>query len=419
MSEAPALPDADVETLPALAEIAEWLERTALRGVPSGDLVAGLGERLAAAGIPLTRMTAMVDTLHPVHEGSVYRWVAGEEGATTFTYDRDYDESRWQETAYYHLDRTGLPAYRERLHPGREPDLASLRDFRDDGYRDYLVVVERFEDSGSVGEMTCIYASWMTRAPEGFSEAAVATLRRLSPVLALALKCLELHDISLTVAQTYLGRNAAARVMQGSILRGRASEIDAVLWSSDLMSFTAHAEALEPAELIPFLNAYSGALVAAIEGAGGDVLKFMGDGLLAIFPVDGDPALACRAALAAERAARRLVGLVNDKRAESGRRTTDFYLALHLGRVYFGNIGSAERLDFTVIGPAVNEATRIMALCSSVRRPLLLSARFAETLSGPNLFGGITPAGEDLPLASVGRFALKGVTEAQHLYTLA
>ena len=397
--------------LPVLAEIAEWLERTALRGLPTQDLVAGLGERIVAAGIPLARLTAMVDTLHPVHEGSVYRWVDGEPGVTIFTYDRDYDQAGWQATAYYYLDRSGLDAYRERLSPDAEPKLAALREFREAGYRDYLVLVERFEEGGSVGEMTCIYSSWMTRAPEGFSEAAVATLRRLSPVLALALKCQELHGISTTIAQTYLGRNAAARVMQGGIQRGVASEIEAVLWSSDLMSFTAHSEALEPAELIPFLNAYSGALVAAIEGEGGDVLKFMGDGLLAIFPVEGEPAAACRAALRAERAARALVERVNAKRSESDRRTTDFYLALHLGRVYFGNIGSQDRLDFTVIGPAVNEASRIMALCSSVRQPLLLSARFAEVLGDET--------GDARPLASVGRFALKGVSGAQHLYTLA
>src|SRR3546814_1589474 len=106
--------------------------------------------------------------------------------------------------------------------------------------------------------MTCIYSAWMTRAPEGFSDAAIATIRRLSPVLALALKCQALHGISTTIAETYLGRNAAAQVMQGRILRGVASEIEAVLWSSDLMGFTALSEALEPRELIPFLNAYSG-----------------------------------------------------------------------------------------------------------------------------------------------------------------
>ncbi|WP_340118727.1 adenylate/guanylate cyclase domain-containing protein [Pelagibius sp. 7325] len=411
-------PDLAALPLPALADIAEWLERAALCGESSEALVAGLSERLVAADIPLSRMTAMVDTLHPVHEGSVFRWVAGEssgeEGTSTFTYDRDYDEAGWQATTYYHLDRTGLPAYRERLGPDREPALAALRSFRDDGYRDYIVVVERFEDAGSIGEMNCIYSSWMTRAPDGFSDAAIATILRLSPVLALALKCQGLHGISTTIAETYLGRNAAGQVMRGSILRGVASEIEAVLWSSDLMGFTALSEALPPAELIPFLNAYSGAQVEAIHGAGGDVLKFMGDGLLAIFPVDGDPAAACHAALGAAREARRRVAEVNRGRAEAALRTTDFYLALHLGRVYFGNIGSPDRLDFTVIGPAVNEASRIMALCGSVRRPLLMSARFAETVTGPD-----GTAGADLPLASVGRFALKGVSQAQHLYTLA
>ncbi|GAB4376300.1 MAG: adenylate/guanylate cyclase domain-containing protein [Kiloniellaceae bacterium] len=392
-----------------LGEIAEWLERTALRGVPAEELVTGLGERLVAAGIPLSRMTAMVDTLHPVHEGSVVRWLAGDAGADTITYEHDYDVERWQQTAYYHLDRLGLPAYRERLAPDRAPELDALREFRDGGYRDYLVLVERFEDRGSVGEMTCIYSSWMTRSPDGFSDADIEMIRRLSPVLALALKALALQGISATIAETYLGREAAAQVMRGKIRRGTASEIKAVLWSSDLANFTALSEALEPAELIPFLNAYTGLLVEAIRGEGGDVLKFIGDGILAIFPVAGDPAPACRAALRAERAARRTVAELTQQRAASGQRTTDFYLGLHVGRVYFGNVGSPDRLDFTVIGPAVNEASRIMAMCSSLRRPLLLSARFA----------GILENDADLPLASVGRFALRGVSEAQFLYTLA
>ncbi|HEY9539080.1 MAG TPA: adenylate/guanylate cyclase domain-containing protein, partial [Kiloniellaceae bacterium] len=123
----------------------------------------------------------------------------------------------------------------------------------------------------------------------------------------------------------------------------------------------------------------------------------------------------CRAALRAERGARRRIAELNAVRAEAAQRTTDFYLALHLGRVYFGNIGSADRLDFTVIGPAVNEVSRIMALCSSVRRPLLMSARFADTVAGSADEAGAA----SLPLASVGRFALKGVSAAQHLYTLA
>src|SRR5690606_3117307 len=115
-------------------------------------------------------------------------------------------------------------------------------------------------------------------------------IRRLAPVLALALKCQGLQNIAGTIAETYLGRNAARRVLEGGILRGVASELEAVLWCSDLQNFTGLSETLPPAELIPFLNAYAGALVEAIAEAGGDVLKFMGDGILAIFPVEGDPA---------------------------------------------------------------------------------------------------------------------------------
>lgn len=400
------MPDA---TSPALERIADWLERAALLGTPSAALVSGLGERLAAAGIPLARMTAVVDTLHPIHEGAFYRWHLGGQEVEVATYGRDYDQDAWQASPYHYVETRGLPAYRVRLNEGGELSFPILQEMREAGYSDYLTVIERFEDSGSVGEMSCIYSSWLTRDPAGFSDSDIATIRRIAPVLALALKCMGLHGISRTIADTYLGRNAAAQVMRGKIRRGVASEIEAVLWCSDLQNYTAVSEALDPTELIPFLNAYAGALVAAIQEQGGDILKFMGDGLLAIFPVEGDPETACRAALAAERAARERVVEVNRAREQDGRRTTGFYLGLHLGSVYFGNIGSDDRLDFTVIGPSVNEVSRIASLCGSVRRPLLLSERFARTIG----------EADDRPLASVGRFALRGVSEAQHLYTIA
>jgi adenylate cyclase len=176
------------------------------------------------------------------------------------------------------------------------------------------------------------------------------------------------------------------------------------LWFSDLRGFTRITD-VTPEQVIPLLNDYADVIVSAIHEQGGDVLKFMGDGALAIFAAD-DRSRACNAALAAAVAARQGVAELNERRTARGLPTTDMYLGLHVGVVLYGNIGSRERLDFTVVGPAVNEVSRIAAMCRSAEQPMLVSAAFAEI--GNN----------KARLVSVGRYALRGVSGAQELFTL-
>jgi len=187
-------------------------------------------------------------------------------------------------------------------------------------------------------------------------------------------------------------------------MRGIAERIDAVIWFSDLRGFTRITDAA-PKEVIPLLNDYFDAIVSAIQEHGGDVVKLIGDGILAIFTAQ-DREHACNAALAAAIAARRAVTELKKRRGADGKPVTDMYLGLHAGEVFYGNVGSRERLDFTVIGPAVNEASRIAAMCRSVDQPLLTSASFAEV-------GDIKRR-----LVSVGRYALRGVAHPQELFTL-
>ena len=229
-------------------------------------------------------------------------------------------------------------------------------------------------------------------------------LRRLVPTLALGIKCVSLSRIAETLVETYLGKDAGRRVLQGRITRGMAERISAVLWFSDLRGFTTLADAIEPGEIIPLLNDYAGAVISAVHEAGGDVLKLIGDGMLAIFQT---PDAASRALLAARGMRRRSAELSARRQAE-GRAFTTVRLGLHVGDVFYGNIGSDERLDFTVVGPAVNEVSRIVSMCRSVDRDLLASAEFVAA----------TPAADQLQFASVGRFALRGVRRAQELFTL-
>ena len=227
------------------------------------------------------------------------------------------------------------------------------------------------------------------------------------PVLGLAIKSAAQADIARTLGRVYLGHDAAEQVLRGKISRGMTERIKAVLWFSDLRGSTAISESIEPGEIIPFLNDYAQASIDAIHDAGGQVLKLIGDGVLAMFTHE-NMAVAKRAALRAEHRFRHNMDVLNARRSAEGRPVTTAHVGLHIGEVFYGNIGSDDRLDFTVVGPAVNEVSRIASMCRSVDRELLTSSDFRN---------GLDAAGRNY-LVSTGRFALRGVSRAQDLYTL-
>jgi adenylate cyclase len=227
------------------------------------------------------------------------------------------------------------------------------------------------------------------------------------PVLGLAIKCVALARIARTIAEVYLGEDAAHQVMDGKITRGKTERISAALWFSDLLNYTKISDNSAPEEIIPLLNEYSEVVITAIHEAGGNVLKLIGDGVLAIFKGD-DPAKSCAAALWAERLLRQKLAVLNAAREVDRRPTTDVYIGLHIGDVFYGNIGSQDRLDFTVIGPAVNEVSRIASICRSVDLNVLMSSDFEAAI----------PEAERDLLACIGRYALRGVKRPQLLYTL-
>ena len=296
---------------------------------------------------------------------------------------------------------------RRRIGAGDPADFVTLQEFQAEGETDYVAFVHRFAKDRVIGEMDCVYSQWTTRHPQRFSDADLAALRRLVPSLALAIKCASLARIAGTLVEVYLGRGAGERVLSGRISRGIAERINAVLWFSDLRGYTTIADTTSPDEIIPLLNDYAEAVISSIHRAGGDVLKLMGDGVLAVFSA-ADPAESCRCALRAEVELRSKIEGLNANRSRNGRPVSTVYLGLHIGEVFFGNIGSDERLDFTVVGPAVNEVSRIASMCRSVDRATVVSSEFAAA----------TPEPERENLVSVGRYALRGVARAQELFTL-
>jgi adenylate cyclase len=389
--------------------LAAWVTEAGLVGQSETALLSGFCERAAAAGISLARATLVVDTLHPIHEGRVFRWQRGEHETTLLEYGRTTEGAAaeaWRRSPFYHLVQSGEPFLQRRLVGGGPADFPVIEEMRAVGITDYLAMNNRFAADGVIGEMDCILSSWMSDHPAGFSAAEVTALRHLVPFLALAVKSASLGRIAETLVETYLGRDAGRRVLSGRIARGVAERIDAVLWFSDLRGYTKITDTAAPEQIIPLLNDYADAVISAIHEEGGEVLKLIGDGTLAIFQA-ADRDRACRCALAAAASARNRIVALNETRAAQNLPITQIYLGLHVGEVFYGNVGSKDRLDFTVVGPAVNEASRIAAMCRSVDQDVLLSSAFAAA------------AGSDRErLISVGRYALRGVGRPQELFTL-
>jgi adenylate cyclase len=399
------------------AELSAWVTQAGLSGVSETDIVSGFCERCVAAGLPLARTTVLIDTLHPVHEGRLFRWGYGPTESPLLEYGRTSPDGlaatgfnpkdvqaaeRWRHSPFYRMLQTGDSLLRRPLNAATKDEFSWLSDLFAAGMTDYVAIISRFAADGVIGEMDGVYSSWTTRAPGGFSDGQIAALERMVPYLALAIKSVSLAHMTATLMETYLGRDAGQRVLSGRILRGIAERIDTVIWFSDLRGFTRITDTA-PEQAIPLLNDYADVIVSAIHEHGGDVLELIGDGTLAIFATDRTHA--CSAALSAATAAREGIARLNKRRLEEGKPVTDMYLGLHIGEVFYGNIGSRERLDFTVIGPAVNEASRIAAMCRSVDQPVLISSAFANV------------DGVKRRLVSVGRYALRGVAHPQELFT--
>jgi adenylate cyclase len=392
-----------------IAELAAWIAEAGLADRAETAMVAGFCDRGVAFGLPLKRALVFIDTLHPIHEGRMFRWEQEKSAATLAEYGRSTDgeaAERWRNSPFYRLLASGESLLRRRITASSEEEFMIFPELRAAAITDYVAIVNRFAANGVIGEMDCVYSSWMTDHANGFDDSDIAALQRLTPFLGLAVKSASLGRIAETLVETYLGRDAGRRVLSGGMARGVADRIEAALWFSDLRDYTRISDTSPPEQIIPLLNDYADAIVSVIHQHSGDVLKLIGDGVLAIFPVK-EASHACSAALNAATLAQQSVRALNGRRSRQGLPATDMYLGLHIGEVFYGNIGSKERLDFTVIGPAVNEVGRIAAMCRSVDQPVLLSAAFAASVTD-----------QRHRLVSVGRYALRGVGRPQELFTL-
>lgn len=394
---------------PLKADIVEWIVRAALAGIGEVEILTGVCERLTAAGISLMRASIANDLLDPTFDGRGVRWVQGQ-GGIEEAFPRAAGEvinETWTRSPFYAVTEGGRERLRRHLDSRyRRGEFPLLDRFADQGATDYVAFATRVDERVRLGEGQGMVSSWMTAAPGGFSEADVELLGGILPTLAMAFMLWNINRTARTAITTYLGSDAAERVLAGNIVRGRAAPISAVVWFSDLVAFTRITDTVTPEVVLALLNDYAEAQVEAIEANGGHVLKFIGDGILAIFP-DDDTKRACGRALDAAADQHRRIVALNERRTASSLPVTSTHLALHVGELLYGNVGSPRRLDFTVLGPAVNEAARIEALCVSLDQAVIVSSEFADASGDARS-----------RLVSLGRYAMKGVARPQELFTL-
>jgi adenylate cyclase len=381
---------------PRFAQLAEWLVRDAGRYGDGRELVAAAAERLIAAGVPLMRLAIHVRTLHPEIQSYLLLWEREAGASLTPRYHGVELEPDFTNSPVYWI-HGGAERFRRRLEdPEVAVDFAVLRELKAAGATDYVAVGLSFTD-GSNNALT-----WATDRPGGFSDADLALLEALRPYFALTAEVRSIRRTTERLLEVYLGPDAGRRVLRGEVRRGVGETIAAAVFFADMRDFTLQAAALPGDAVIALLDDYFECVIPPVEAEGGQVLKLIGDGLLAIVPLQGGVRAACRAAFAAAVTALGNLAELNRRRAAQAQPPVRVGITLHLGAVIYGNIGSAHRLDFTVIGQAVNLVSRLQPLCRRLHRSVLFSAEFAEA-SG-------------LEAASLGHFELRGIAEPQEVF---
>jgi adenylate cyclase len=381
--------------------VADWLIDGARSAPRADNVLQELCDRLLACDIPLWRAAVFVRTLHPYVTGRRFLWQAGAGVAVGELPFEELETAKYRESPVVKVYSTAAPLRRRLRSEIDAAEFDVLRELYAGGATDYLASPLFFTD-GSIQ-----VATWATKHPSGFSNAHIGGIEAIVAPLARVAEIRALRRTAGNLLDTYVGNQTGERILAGQIRRGDTESIHAAIWLSDMRGFTRLAEILPPRDMISLLNRYFDCQVPSILERGGEVLKFMGDGLLAIFPVGGNGATAtkvCEAVLSAAREARERVAALGDSIETGGVERVRFGLALHVGEVLYGNIGGGARLDFTCIGPAVNLAARLEKLAGKLGRAILASDEFAGYCSER--------------LEPLGSFALAGAARQRAVFGL-
>jgi adenylate cyclase len=391
-------PNIDPLTMDSVGSVAHWLTNDARDERFIDNIFAEMCVRLQAVGIPVKRASLHVMIHHPQWLGARIVWVDGTPGAEIVRLDYDVGGRSEYINSPANEIHDGAIEVRENLE--RDPSLgrkhAIYDEMRAKGLTDYVA----WPIYHSLGKRH--FVTFATDQPGGFDDAHIAGLLKLLPVLALVSEIRIKNRLARTLLETYVGSHAGELILAGATRRGTGTTVRAAIMICDLRDFTRISDNWPRDDVIDLLNGYFDAMSEPIERHGGEILKFIGDGLLAIFPLS-DPS-ACANLLRAVSEARRAMTALNEKNAETGRAPLNYGIGVHVGDVMYGNIGSQTRLDFTVIGPAVNMASRLEALTKQLSKPVLLSRAFADLVEN------------DFDLERVGEYPVRGFNDPIELF---
>ena len=411
----------------AVDTIRNWLLEQSLLAPPVERLVPALADQLRSAGLPVDRLHVATNILHPQFNAVSVTWWDGEDMQAAAHRPESETQDDWLRSPFKPMiddaerrlrrindpqsrNKTTVPPQRLRLSQGEGLDrFPVIAELVAKGATDYLAYITAFGVDGIVNpdDIYGIATSWATRRPGGFTDADLEVLTALRIPLATAVRSGLDVAVARAILGAYLGADAGARVLAGDIRRGQLQTLRAAILYGDLRGFTAVADRLPGTEVVALLDRLFEAMAGPVLARGGQVMKFMGDAILATFALDDTKeAPVCAAALDAAIEAQAAVAAVNQRHHEEGKPRMPLDQALHLGTVMYGNVGTEERLDFTVIGPAINEANRMEALCQPLSVPIAVSRSFTDAAESPDRFRSLGPQ------------ILRGLGEPREIFTV-
>jgi adenylate cyclase len=380
------------------SDVLDWLTNDAREERFIDNIFAEMCLRLQRAGFPLKRATLHINIQHPQWLGAKILWADGMREAEMTRVDHEVRERSEYIGSPASEIHAGLNELREDL--TRDPAAARKHAVYDEmramGLTDY-VAWPLYHTLGKRHVVT-----FATDRPGGFDDAQIASLLKLLPILALVSEIRVKNRLARTLLETYVGTHAGELILAGATRRGTGTTVRAAIMICDLRGFTQISDNWPRDDVIDLLNGYFDAMSEPIARHGGEILKFIGDGLLAIFPLDQPNA--CANLLHAVTEARQAMTALNEKNTENGWAPLSYGIGVHVGDVMYGNIGSTTRLDFTVIGPAVNMASRLEALTKQLGKPVLLSQAFADLVKN------------DFDLERVGEYPVRGFNDPIELF---
>jgi len=395
-------PDPTTITPCSAQAIFDWLFTVGRRIESTNRFVHELAHRINASGGDIDRLMVSLMTLNPRIVATSETWLRSTDTTRTIAASHDVRISERYIGSPLQAIYETHKRVRKRLDDLPEEAHRAYTELAEDGFTDYLALPVLFGEKAEPGAALI----FCTRRAGGFTDAEIASYRRIRDYLAPVLEVHALRYLAHSLMNTYVGPRTSEKVLAGMVRRGDADVINAALWFSDLRNFTQLTETSPSREVLQLLNDYFEFVAAAVGARGGEILRFIGDAMLIVFPIDADTTCesACKAAIEAARDAQSTIATLNFQRRRHGQPQIEFGVGLNVGEVVYGNVGAPDRLDFTVMGPAVNRTARLEALTKELGRNILFSKDFADMI--------------DEPVEILGDFEMKGIAAAQAVYAL-